>query len=252
MSVHADAQAGVEEGSRIVEKAIAAAGGHALWRSIQTLELQVRLGGRVLPGKGVALSPEGSRATFVRGSGQLRLELFSRPSATGVAATDGTVWIEDAAGEVIERRDSGRRAFPAKRWDELHYTYFGGYALRNYLSAPFLLAEPGFEVRRLGSSRLFGKRADRVEVVFPETFVTHSRRQVFHFDEEGLLVRHDYTAEPIARWPGAAHLCAEHRTIDGLRLPTRRWVVPRLLGRALPGPRLITLEIDQVRIVRNQ
>jgi hypothetical protein len=241
-----------EHGRRIVEKAIAAAGGHALWRSIQTLELRVRLGGTVPAGKGLALPPDGSRATLDRTSGQLRLELPARPSFVGVAAPDGAVWVEDATGAVLERRADGRAAFPAQCWDDLHYSYFAGYALRTYLSTPFLLAEPGFSVRALRPARVFGRRSDRLAVVFPDSFVTHSRRQVFYFDHEGLLVRHDYTAEPITRRVGVAHLSADHRTFDGLRLPTRRWVVPRLLGHPLPGPRLITLDLDQVRIARSE
>lgn len=238
------------KGIAILERAISAAGGREAWSGALTLEVDVRLGGVVWRSKGVALPSEPLRVVLDRVSGQVRMAIPSRPDVMGVAAADGVVWLEDSTGTVLEQRDSGRAAFPARRWDDLHYAYFAGYAMRNYLSAPFLLAEPGFSVRAAGTSRVSGRRTDRIEVVFPESVITHSRRQAFHIDDEGLILRHDYTAEVVGRWPGAAHLCADHTTFDGLRLATRRWVVPRIAGRPLPGPRLITLDIQECRAQR--
>src|SRR5262249_54004899 len=147
------------------------------------------------------------------------LEGYPKRGEIGVADPTGSVWIENESGEVVVRRDAGREAFPAKHWDALHFIYFIGYALRNYLSAPFFLNGVG-SVRSHGQGRVSGQPVDRVEVTFPPEFVTHCRKQVFHFNEAGLLVRHDYTAEPLARFPAVAHLCNEHKTFAGLTLPT--------------------------------
>jgi hypothetical protein len=55
-------------------------------------------------------------------------------------------------------------------------------------------------------------------------------------------VRNDYTAEVFGRWARSKHLCEEHRTFDGLVLPTRRHVHPRAAGWVT----LVRIEIDEV------
>ena len=56
-------------GRRVVENAIAAAGGLALWKSIETLYVTSRLGGIVWSTKGVTVPQEGPKAAFKPHSG---------------------------------------------------------------------------------------------------------------------------------------------------------------------------------------
>ena len=61
--------------------------------------------------------------------------------------TSDRVWIERRDGLVIEERFEPRAAFAGHEhstpWDRLHLTYFIGYAIWNYLTAPFLFTRPG-------------------------------------------------------------------------------------------------------------
>src|SRR5207249_7819716 len=85
---------------------------------------------------------------------------------------------------------------------------------------------------------------------FPAGIHTHSSEQVFYFDERGLIQRHDYTAEPIGNWAKAAHYCHEHRTFDGLVVPTRRLVYPRRRdNRPRSRPRLVWIEVPSATVV---
>jgi hypothetical protein len=67
--------------------------------------------------------------------------------------TKDRVWIERRDGWSVEERSDPRAAFAGHRretpWDRLHLTYFLGYAVWNYLAAPFLFAWPGFNSQEL-------------------------------------------------------------------------------------------------------
>ena len=104
--------------------------------------------------------------------------------------------------------------------------------------------------RELEPWREGGETWQRLAVTFPEWAHTHCREQVFHFDETGLLRRHDYTAEPIGNWARAAHYCLEHKSFDGFTLPTRRRVYPRRRdGRRRAGPLLVWIEVPNAAVV---
>jgi hypothetical protein len=96
-----------------------------------------------------------------------------------------------------------------------------------------------------------GWRGERIAAVFPPDIPTHSRRQVFYFDGQGLLTRLDYTAEVVGGWARAAHLCEDYRGFDGLKAATKRRVWPILFGaKPMPFPNLVALDIDEIRPVR--
>ena len=63
-----------------------------------------------------------------------------------------------------------------------------------------------------------------------------------------MLRRHDYTPDVVAPPLGAA-TSATNRGVDGLVFPTRRRVVPRAPGgRPLPGPTIVSIELDSIRV----
>jgi len=67
--------------------------------------------------------------------------------------TKDRVWIEHRDGWSVEERSDPRAAFAGHvretPWDRLHLMYFLGYALWNYLTAPFLFAWQGFNFQEL-------------------------------------------------------------------------------------------------------
>jgi hypothetical protein len=168
----------------------------------------------------------------------------------------GTVRIEDSRGEVVAERRSPRNEFSGLSglrrnlwWDDLDALYFAGYAMWNYLNLPFLLTSPGFEVTEGDPISRSGETWRRLDVVFPEDVHTHSRRQTFYFDGDGLLRRHDYHPDVVSSLANAAHTSDDHRNFDGLVIPTRRRVVPKgLRGRPLRGPTIVSIELDSIEV----
>ena len=91
---------------------------------------------------------------------------------------EGTVRIESDGHEVLAERSDARSAFRGLRhqlwWDKLDMLYFCGYALWNYLTIPFILTEPGFEVRELEPWEEAGETWRRISVRFPREIHTHT------------------------------------------------------------------------------
>jgi hypothetical protein len=165
---------------------------------------------------------------------------------TGVV--DGPdVRLEGSAGELVASRADARRAFRGLRrqlfWDRLDLTYFGGYALWNYLAFPALLFRADIVWRELGPELLEGR--------FPPSLPTHCAVQRFHVSAAtGLLAQHDYTADVIGRWARAAHRVLAHDRSEGVPYPSHRRVTPRgPWGRAVPGPTLVEIFVHEWRLV---
>ncbi len=198
----------------LLDDAIAAAGGEALWQSISSIDVHFRCGGIAMPIKGQPGALREVHATI--DTRRPHVELHDL----------GTF---DAA----EPRPSGMAR--RMRWRTADVVHFAGYAIWGYLTAPFLFAYPGFGVLELPRRRL--------RVDFPSGIPTHSRRQTFHFDENAMLTRLDYTAEPVlGPLARAQHRCFDHRRFNGLLVPTRRRVTPR----GLPAPLLVSIDIDEL------
>ncbi|GIG01084.1 hypothetical protein [Catellatospora citrea] len=160
------------------------------------------------------------------------------------------VAVESDTGEVKAERRDPRAAFAGHTlhtpWDDLHVAYFAGYAMWTYLTSPFSFVSPGFQTEELTPVTEDGQTWRRLKVTFPEHIATHCREQTFYYDQDGLLRRHDYTAEVINAGP-AAHYCSDHREFDGIMVPTRRRVYP--LGEDGVVARdieLVTIDVDAV------
>jgi hypothetical protein len=113
--------------------------------------------------------------------------------------------------------------------------YFIGYALNNYSRYPFLFTEPGFssqEVAEYFESGYVNSKGEKeswrvLEVVFPEGYDSHCRKQRFYFDREELWLRRmDYVTDVAERI--AAHYVFEHAEVKGIIVPMFRRVVGRV------------------------
>ena len=238
--------------SALLDAVIAAHGGLELWNALESLDADISADGALFRLKGrpalhhqrVRVSTREPRAWF---------DDYPEPGSTGEFDGDAEVRIRDADGKMVRRRGRPRSAFPGVRrllwWDDLDFLYFSGYALWNYLTTPFLFMRPGFDLTELPVRRTDAVRR-RLRVAFPADVPTHSRIQDFYFDEELRLIRLDYTADIIGWWARGAHVCREHRTFDGIVVPTRRRVTPRARGRPLAGPTIVALTMHSVRACR--
>jgi hypothetical protein len=229
----------------LAARVLEAYGGRALWEAAREVRLELSAWGWAFRLKWrppmrrvrVLLDPRAPRA---------RLTPIDRRGRTGVL--DGaTVRLEGPGGEVLASRPDPRSRFPYGRralwWDALDQTYFAGYAAWNYFVLPALLLRPDIAWTQLSEHTL---RAQ-----FPPSLPTHSPRQDFHFDAQGLLRQHDYTADVFGPWAGAAHVVLEHAiAAAGVRYTRRRRVTPRGKdGSARAFPLLVGIEVNGYEVV---
>jgi hypothetical protein len=231
----------------LLEEVIAAHGGRRRWQQLAALRAQVRCGGWALAARGQARAFADCEVVAATLQPWLVVEPF-KGGRGGFRADQ--VWLE-RQGQVRRQREQPRAAFGQLRrmffWDSLDALYFGGYALWNYLCTPFLLLQPGMQVRELPGWVEGNERWRRLAVRFPADYPTHCAEQIFYIDGRGYIRRHDYVAEVFGRYAAAAHYCERHRDFGGLILPTRRRVYPRLpSGKPLRALTLIRIDIDAV------
>ncbi len=170
---------------------------------------------------------------------------FVHPGWRGIFERD-LVRIENSGAEIEEERSNPRAAFDGHKlntpWDHLHAIYFGGYALWTYVTLPFVLADPGFQTDEIEPWSEDGESWRRLRVTFPEYIATHSTEQILYIGADGLIKRHDYTAEVTGGGPGA-HYLRGHKDFARIVFPTSRPVFPRQLDNtSASAPLLINME----------
>jgi hypothetical protein len=221
-----------DDAAALVERGVARHGGWGRWHDLRRVSFRaVSLGGllpwlkghpRTFPTPGeVETFPHERRTVFRRYPDDAHDGIFDR----------GDVRLESGGATTLESRDhraTFRGLRKLRRWQPLDALYFFGYALWHYHALPFTLGDARFlRPRRAGA--LAG-----VEVELPADFPSHSRREAFFFDAEGLIRRHDYTADVVGAWARGAHLWGDHVEVGGFAFAGRRRVVPRFLGATLP------------------
>jgi hypothetical protein len=243
---HADAM-------RTVHEAVEAHGGMDFWNGIEALDADISARGFLFTAKRRPILRH-VRMRAAAHEPRFAVSDFPKPGQTAELIGNDEVRIVDGEGRIVARRENPRAAFRGLRrqfiWDDLDFTYFGGYATWNYLTTPFMLVNKDFVIEALEPLAGDVEPLTRLQVIFPDGFPTHSRRQVFYFDEKRLLRRLDYTAQVVGGWAHAAHLCDEYRQFGGLQVATRRRVLPLPFGyNPLPGPLLVELEVHDIRPV---
>lgn len=236
-------------GSNVMEtvlRIVEAHGGACLWSGLQALDAVISARGFLFTAKRRPFLDHVRVRAYAH---EPRFSFFDFPLPGRTADLFGNdeVRITDRNGEVIARRMRPREAFRGLRrqftWDDLDFIYFGGYATWNYLTTPFLFLRSGFRFFPMEHAAGF-----RLRVSFPEDLPTHCAEQIFTFDDRLHLKRLDYTAEVVGRWAHAAHLCDGYRSFGGIMAPTRRRVLPLLIGQSpLPGPTLVEIVIHDLQ-----
>jgi len=239
-----------QKAMQIIHEAIDAHGGIEYWKSLEALDAEISAGGFLFTAKFRPLLDHVRMRAYTK---EPRFSFFDFPSKGQTSELIGTdrVQILDSSGEIIAQRKDPRAAFHGIRrqfiWDDLDFIYFAGYATWNYLTTPFLLASDGFIVEALEPLKGEFSHLTRILVTFPDNIPTHSRRQIFYFNEKHLLKRLDYTAEVVGGWAHAAHFCGYYRTFGRIMAPTQRQVFPLLFGnKLLPGPTLVRIEVHDI------
>ena len=237
----------------LLQHAMAAHGGSDLWNSLEAIDAEISADGFLFTAKRRPALRHVRMRAWTR---EPRFALYDHPVRGQVAELAGTqeVRISDGSGAVLHRRADARSAFRSFghlfSWDDLDFIYFAGYATWNYLTAPFLLARPGFVITEQGPGPGPLASLQRLQATFPDDIPTHCRDQIFYFDDQYLLRRLDYTAEVVGGWAHAAHLCDGYKDFGGLMVPTRRTVLPLPFGtRPVPFPTLVSIEVHELTLV---
>jgi len=236
---------------KFVMEVIEAHGGSSYWRSLEKIEAEISASGFLFTAKRRPILDHVRVQAYAH---EPRFTFFDFPCKGQESNFIGNkeVNIKDKDGRVMASRESPRMAFRGLRrqffWDDLDFIYFGGYATWNYMTTPFLFLRSGFEFKLL--EPLPGEYAawSRLQVTFPEDIPTHSKTQIFYFDEGRHLHRLDYTALVVGRWAHAAHLCYDYRGFGRMKTSTRRRVRPLFFGKEpLPWPTLVSLDIHDIK-----
>ncbi|WGS47313.1 hypothetical protein LFL97_39810 (plasmid) [Burkholderia sp. JSH-S8] len=211
--------------STLLEQAVRAHGGIDHWNTLRTASAVLDIGGAIWPLKG---QPDMFREIELTASLRHQQVEIAAPAAGWRGTfTPDVVRIDAPGGKGAEARHAPRASYRGHtqqtEWDRLHALYFTGYALWTYLTIPFLYTYPGFRTEELPEWEENGETWRRLKVTFPDSIASHSREQVSHFGEDGLLRRHDYTVDVMGGARGANY-ASNYRDVRGVMVPMSRRV----------------------------
>lgn len=216
----------------LLDKVIAAHGGKELWAKAASLSLDLKVKGNILATRLKSAKTRSLKVEINTEKVQCILSPFPKIGEKGIFTSE-YIQIEKDDGALIAKKSlkelfNGKTQLPLI-WDDLHILYFLGYAIWNYFMTPYFFSWPSFQTQEIGTwqeknSSIWYKLA----VDFPSYIPTHCQKQIFYFNESGLLCRLDYTADIFGSFTRAAHYCWQHREFEGLIFPTRRKVFWRL------------------------
>jgi hypothetical protein len=229
----------------LLEIVLRASGGLDLWRRMQRYTLHLSIGGALCQRKYSAACLK--ELVVVGATHEQTLEIVGF-TGSDRRALYGADWValEGPDGRRIKERHASPREFrselAAPVWDELLLAYFCGYLVWNYVSVPFVLAEPDFVAEELEPVVEHTEPYGRLQVAFPARVVTHATEQIFSFDRGGHLRQLDYAADFENR--AVTQLFSGHQRFSGILVPT----LCRMLGTAPHGastatPPLIDVEV---------
>src|ERR1700693_1367323 len=233
----------------LLQLAIEAHGGEARWATVRSIVVSFNFYGALLELKGFPGHRHPTVSIDARNPRTVIQHLEEGDDRW--IFTPDRVWIERPDGWVDQERSNPRGAFAGHvrttPWDRLHLTYFLGYAIWNYLAAPFFFARPGFNFREL-DSHVEGRETWRVlEVTYPDNIPAHTKTQKLYFDDAFMLKRLDYVTDVLGGV--AAHYCYDPVTVDEIVFPTLRRVVRRTSdGPLLSGRTSFVLDYTNVEV----
>src|SRR5260370_35943887 len=235
----------------LLAPAIAAHGGLERWNTFNKLTATVLAGGGLRLMKGIADDHHPWERTVTLREQTTCISPFGQPDWR-MAFTPDRVAIETITGAIVSERSDPRASFAGHVletvWDLLHRAYFNGYARWTYLTTPFLMAMPGFEVAEISPWQEGGELWRGLRARFPDKIASHSKEQDFYSGDAFLLRRHDYHLDVAGRVPVAQYV---HDIVeaDGFRFPTKRRAYLRGPGlKPIRDLLLISLDLSNFRL----
>jgi hypothetical protein len=234
----------------LLNEAIEAHGGMDRWCRFSSVRSTIVSGGDLFVIKGIPQDPAPREMTVWMHEEHASVAPFGAPDQR-TDFTAGRIAIEKTDGSVVAERTQPRKSFEGHvletPWDPLDRAYFNGYANWMYLTTPFLLAMPGFEVEEIEPWREGGQEWPGLRATFPAEIATHSTHQNFYFGPDRLLRRQDYHVDIAGGFAVAQYVYAILEA-DGIRLPTRRRAFRRDSSlRAIPSQVMVSIDFSNIR-----
>ncbi|ACU59704.1 hypothetical protein [Chitinophaga pinensis] len=210
--------------NELLSRVLEAHGGMERWNALQHIKAHVQIGGLTWTIKG----HEGILSDIVF-SGALHEQKASWASiyAPGwTSAFDANrVALLDAEGKLVEELHNPSASFAGHTietpWSRMQLIYFCSYATWNYLTTPFNFTLHGYQVNEIEPWQEEKETWRRLEVIFPDTIATHSKKQLFYFDQDFHLRRHDYWPEVLGG-AAATQIISGYKDFSGIKTGTER------------------------------
>ena len=213
-----------ESTQKLIDKVIKAHGNFEQLQNFKTVEIHTQIGGVIWPMKG----HDGALSDVIfEGALSEQKSSWKNIFQKGYTSTFEPEKVElfDETGRSIETLLNPRESFVghdvSTPWNRLQTVYFSSYATWNYATTPFNFLVPGVAIKQLPDWSDVDGNFERLEVIYPDGFATHSKRQVFYFDENGLLKRHDYWPEVLGG-SSATQIIEDHKDFGGIVTGTKR------------------------------
>ncbi|EHR04853.1 hypothetical protein [Bradyrhizobium sp. WSM471] len=227
----------------LLDDVIDASGGMARWNSLSRFTLHLSVAGTLFSSTGHA-----SEFKDVTAEGSTRTQSVRFTGITGGEHSGSfqpdAITIESLEGEILRTWRNPSLAFTEAGSptlvDELHLVFFCGVAIWNYLTNPFLLAQPDVVVEELPTWQENNESWRRLRAQFPPGLITLAPEQIFYFDDNALQRRTDHDLFGMK----VAHYSWAHDSFGGIVVPTlRRAQTLRPDGTVVAKPVLMDVEI---------
>lgn len=235
--------------SSLLDRVLDAHGGIERWQQFDRVDASITSSGILWDMKGLRQDNQSRRMSVWLHEQRASVQPFGAPNQR-TAYSPGRIAIETSEGQVVAERLDPRSSFfghgETTPWDPLHRAYFNGYALWSYLTMPFLFCMPGVLAEEIESWQEGAERWRRLRVRFPAGVATHCPVQDFHFGDDFLLRRHDYSVDVSGGIPAAQYV-HDYISASGLRMPSKRRAYRRdPNGRAVGAELLVSIDISDL------
>jgi len=229
----------------LAKQVIDAHGGIDRWKQFRSVKARISSGGGLWALKGLVQDAVPRNLTISLHEEFASVTPYGQPDWR-TSFTANRIAIETTAGALVRERIDPRASFADHvmntPWDPLHRAYFGGYATWTYLTTPFFMAMPGFEVEEIEPWVEQDETWRGLRVSFPDSVESHSKAQDFYFGPDLLLRRHDYNVDIAGGFPAAQYV-HDIVEVQGFRMPTKRRAYVRGPNRE-PVRDLLMVSID--------
>ena len=242
---------GMENGTmnELLNLAVKAHGGLERWNKIKSIRMEGSITGAVWYLKNKPDYLKNIVMTVDARNERVVTEFVGQDKRTIFEAEK--VVIEKMDGTIVENCDYPESSFDGHQrgtpWNDVHVAYFSGEAMWTYLTTPFLYTYEGFETEEIAPIREENETWRRLNVRFPDYVKSHTREQISCFGPDGLLRRHDYTVDLLAKAPGLNY-ALDYRNVDGIMVPmTRRIYCWQGDYQVVKDPLLVAIDMKEVK-----